>query len=593
MDQKGKKKVFSLRGFDFAHYKTTEAYARAIEALMKAAAEDAARATHGINHDPDSIFSFDDYPRVKAQMQKIISDLAKSMTAVISSGIKKEWLWACKKNDGFIASILDTSKISKSRLEKMQDRNLDALKAFQGRKVAGKNLSERIWKYAQQFKDQIEASLDVGIGEGKSARELAKELTQNLQDPNRLFRRVRNKRGNLSLSKAAKAFHPGQGVNRSSFKNAMRVARTEINMAYRESDHLRWQNLDFVLGFEVKRGMREKKYNCKLCDRLAGRYPKTFKFTGWHPQCLCYADPILDDFYSKERSDDRVARFKAALNGTEYKKYTSKDLITDFPEGFKEWVKENTPKQAGWASTPYFIQDNFKEGKLSEGLIYAPSPKPAKGIKTIDQVNDIQSRWDERNANYLYNLADSVKLEVQGYAEDIAKMFGATLTSINLKSKASILRKLRSAEVSHNAREVKDAVRTTIISDENAIEGIRDYFRRERQRGGIVQRVKIQAGDGFLGYTGTIVNIKCSNGILGEVQINTPKMIYAKESPEDAKRILGIDVWNRIRRETGLEGGLGHKYYEKYRLLSFEEQSSAIGLAIKRASEEYYSHFRE
>lgn len=372
MDQKGKKKVFSLRGFDFAHYKTTEAYARAIEALMKAAAEDVARSAHSINHNPDKGFSFDDYPRVKAQMQKIVSDLAKGMTAVINSGIKKEWLWACKKNDGFIASILDTSKISKSRLEKMQDRNLEALKAFQGRKVAGMNLSERIWKYTQQFRDQIEASLDVGIGEGKSARELAKELTQNLQDPNLLFRRVRNKRGNLSLSKAAKAFHPGQGINRSSFKNAMRVARTEINMAYRESDHLRWQNLDFVLGFEVKRGMREKKYNCNLCDRLAGRYPKTFKFTGWHPQCLCYADPILDDFYSKERSDDRIARFKAALNGTEYKKYTSKDLITDFPDNFKEWVSENAPKQAGWASTPYFIKDNFKDGKLSEGLIYAP-----------------------------------------------------------------------------------------------------------------------------------------------------------------------------------------------------------------------------
>lgn len=591
MAKRHKVKKFSFQSFNVAHYRTTEAYARAVERIMDAAMEEIALATHSIKPSSSKVFSFDDHPRAKAQMQKIISELAKNMTSVISSGSRKEWLFACKKNDEFIASILDTSKVSKVRLNKMQDQNLDALKTFQARKVAGMNLSERVWKYTKQFRDQIEVGLDVGLGEGRSAQQLSRDLRQNLQDPNRLFRRVRGKHGSLTLSKAAKAFHPGQGVYRSSYRNAMRLARSEVNMAYRESDHVRWQALDFIVGFEIKRSNREPRYKCKLCDRLAGRYPKTFKFKGWHPQCLCWADPIL-----KSRDDlnrDEAGDLRAALKGERYDKQASKNSVTDFPDNFKDWVSENAPKQAGWASTPYFIKDNFKDGKLSEGLIYAPSNNTAKRIKSLEQIADIQKRWDERNASRLYNLAEEVKLEVQGYAEDIAKMFGAIVTPINLKSKASILRKLRSSEASHNANEIKDAVRTTIISDENAIDEIRDYFRRDRQGGGVVQRIKIQAGDGFLGYTGTIVNIKCSNGILGEVQINTPKMIYAKEIPEDAKRILGIDVWNKIRRETGLEGGLGHKYYEKYRLLSFEEQSSAIGLAIKRASEEYYSHFRE
>ena len=72
-----------------------------------------------------------------------------------------------------------------------------------------------------------------------------------MNEPDRLYRRVRDKGGNLRLSKAAKMYHPGQGVYRSSAKNAQRLTRTEINMAYRESEYLRWQQLDFIVGIRV------------------------------------------------------------------------------------------------------------------------------------------------------------------------------------------------------------------------------------------------------------------------------------------------------------------------------------------------------
>ena len=337
MSKRRKTKVFSFQGFDLAHYKATEAYTRAVSALFDKATDDIANAASRENYNPDKPFSFDDYPKAKAQLQKTIKGLAGKMQAVIETASRKQWLFACQKNDEFIASIFDTTKLTKGQLKKYQDRNLDALQSFQQRKVGGMDLSERVWKYTQQYKEQIEAGLDVGLGEGRSAQQLSRDLRQNLKDPNRLFRRVRDKRGNLQLSKSAKAFHPGQGVYRSSYKNAMRLARSEINMSYRESDHLRWQQLDFVLGFEVRRSNREPKCNCELCERLVGRYPKWFKFKGWHPQCLCDTKPILEDFYSKERSDDRVARMRAALRGEEYKKYVSKGLIKDLPDNFKEW----------------------------------------------------------------------------------------------------------------------------------------------------------------------------------------------------------------------------------------------------------------
>lgn len=366
MAKRQKTKAFSIQGFDAEHYKTTDAYTRAVGNLFDRATNDIAAGLAKMNINPDKPFQFSDYPSAQATLKRAVNKLTKGMTAIIEQGSRKQWLFACKKNDEFVASIMDTSKLSKARLNKMQDRNLDSLNTFQQRKVDGMNLSQRVWKYTEQFKAQIEAGLDVGLGEGRSAQELSRDLRQNLKEPNRLFRRIRDKRGNLQLSKNAQAFHPGQGVYRSSYKNAMRLTRSEVNMAYREADWLRWQQLDFVIGFEVHRTNHEPQCNCSLCERLKGRYPKTFKFKGWHPQCMCYVTPILttdEEFDAQELSD-----LKAALYGTERKQLATKQPEFDGMKALEEWAKENQDAQANWGSTPYFIKDNFVDGSLSNGM---------------------------------------------------------------------------------------------------------------------------------------------------------------------------------------------------------------------------------
>lgn len=402
---------FSIQGFDLNHYRTTEQYAAAVQALFDRATLAIARSAASRNIDPDKPFSFDDYPEVKAELQKVVGQLASQLQTTIETGSKKQWLFACDKNDGFLDSIMDTSKLSKARLSKMQDRNLDALSTFQGRKVGGMDLSQRVWRYVGQFKEQLESALDVGLGEGRSAQELARDVKKNLREPDRLFRRVRDKRGNLVLSKAARAYHPGQGVYRSSVKNAQRLTRSEINMAYRESDFLRWQQLDFVVGFEIHRSNHEPLCKCKMCDRLQGRYPKTFKFKGWHPQCMCYAVPILMD--EETFDENELGDLKAALHGTEYKKKQSRNLVTDVPDGFKEWVEENKEASAGWSSTPYFIQDNFVDGDLSKGLkIALPTLEPdAPDTPTIPLFKATTPQ--ELKDYILANIADDCALEIK------------------------------------------------------------------------------------------------------------------------------------------------------------------------------------
>ncbi len=177
--------------------------------------------------------------------------------------------------------------------------------------------------------------------------------------------------------------------------------------------------------------------------------------------------------------------------------------------------------------------------------------------------------------------------EVQDIAEKIAAEYGAFCTPINFKSEVSIRRKVLSerqeqASPVFSPDKLKDTVRTTIVAEPDHIEDILAHL--EEQAGFLRRKDQRTA----LGYTGHIVNLKTSGGVIAEIQVNTARMIYAKESPEVAQSVLGVKLWNRIRRETGLKGGLGHKFYEAYRVL---DPNSAEAQEILKKSREYYSHF--
>ena len=375
MPNEREKIILQLKGFDAAHYRRTELYARQIDRLCREASDEyASLAGTLFQPDTNKPFSFDDYPKTKKAASRIANDLARQIEGVVIRGTEAEWNAACDKNDAFLNSILKTSRLTPEEAEQYKARNLEALQGFQQRKVEGLGLSQRVWKYVGEVKDTIELGIDVGLGEGRSAAELSRDLRQCLQQPDKLFRRVRDKYGNLQLSKAAKLYHPGQGVYRSSAKNAQRLTRTEINMAYREAELLRWQQLDFVVGFRVQLSnnhtVLDSKGNPKplkdICDELAGDYPKTFRFLGWHPQCRCLITPILSDY--DEYKKDRGNRLKAIVRGEAYKSMPSRRQVTAMPENFTRYIESISERAQGWKSQPYYIRDNFKGGRIEGGL---------------------------------------------------------------------------------------------------------------------------------------------------------------------------------------------------------------------------------
>lgn len=364
-----------VRGIDKDHYKRTDRYARQVRELYdEAAREYASLAGTIFEPDPSKPFSFADYPRTQKKAAAIASELTANVEKVIEAGARSEWLAATYRADEYLGTIINRSKLTPDEIKQYEDRNLEGLAAFQGRKVQGLSLSDRVWKVTNQFTGQMELAIDVSLGEGKSAAELSRDVRGLLDQPNRLFRRVRDKYGNLRLSKAAAAYHPGRGVYRSSYQNAMRLARTEINMAYKTADWERWQREEFVVGIRIglsnNHTIKDRKGEevplTDICDELAGDYPKTFKFVGWHPNCRCVITPILKD--PKEMQADRRARLRAIMNEEEYNAQPSANEITDVPQGFKRHIEAIAQRSKGWKSQPFYIRDNFKGGTISGGL---------------------------------------------------------------------------------------------------------------------------------------------------------------------------------------------------------------------------------
>lgn len=397
--------IVRLRGFDAKHYARTNRYARQVERLYNTACDEIAAAAGRITIPEDGVFSFDDFPATRKQAQGILSRLAKKVEAVIETGTRTEWQAACDKSDTFLSSILRTSRLTPEEAKQYQARNLEALQAFQQRKAGGLGLSQRVWKYTEEFKTALELGIDVAVGEGRSAQQLSRDLRQYLQAPDKLFRRVRDKGGNLRLSKAASMYHPGRGVYRSSAKNAERLARTEVNMAYREAEYLRWQQLDFVVGFRVMLSNNHTTTDSKgkkvpltdICDELAGDYPKTFKFLGWHPQCRCLVVPIMSDY--DEYNKDRANRLKAIVRGQTYKSLPSRRTVRDVPAAFRSHIEAIADRSKGWKSMPYYIRDNFKKGVISGGLL-PTIPQKAQMPGTTAKPPQPCTEFDSEIANY-------------------------------------------------------------------------------------------------------------------------------------------------------------------------------------------------
>ena len=319
---------------------------------------------------------------VDRELDKLQSLLLTNLTAFNINAWKRSEM----KNEDFISEYIKGMAIDSVRKQGMFATNKDALsqlrKGFDSR---GNNLSPMVWNLADQTKIQLEYYLQTGLSVGRSSSRIGQDLRQILNEPDKRFRRVKDKEGKLVMSQPMKNYHPGQGIYRSSKMNALRLTATSTNMSYRTADYERWSKQDFILGIEIHRSANNRG-PCKICDAMVGRYPKTFKFTGFHPFCICFATPITME-------PDSFANF--LLNDT----VAQEQVITDIPKTAKDFVDENKNR----VQSAFWYKDNFsEEGDLQRERTPQPTTPEVikvsrtKRIKTNAEKNDIQKRWDDR-----------------------------------------------------------------------------------------------------------------------------------------------------------------------------------------------------
>lgn len=371
------KQVFNPKADTLARIKRTDAYAEKVRLLFA----QTVNAILALNKtmpqlDEGVMFSFDgESLKKQKEVEVLLRRLHSAATLAIKNGVRVEWDIANHECDRLVSSVFGKKILESPMFSAWVQRNEAARDAFIDRTEKGMNLSDRVWKSVQQLRDEMEIAMTVSIGEGESASSMSRKVRQYLNDPDLMFRRFRYKKdedenGNPIWGRKWKKrvkdevtgkyrwidydrddYETGRGVYKSSAKNAMRVARTETNMAYRRADHERWEQLDFVLGQRVQLSKNHPKKD--ICDKLQGDYPKDFVFDGWHPQCFCFVTPILMD-------EEEMARVNEAfLKGEKY--IPKGKRITDYPQNFKDWVTDHAEDIAmarSRGTEPYFIRNN-------------------------------------------------------------------------------------------------------------------------------------------------------------------------------------------------------------------------------------------
>ena len=364
-------------------------------------------------------------PTEKDRVQALLDAYNNAVLSLIKQGITKAVLFSTNTQQKALSAF---TRFEGKEVDAWRKETARAFIESRMKRDHGLNLSDRVWNYTQQTKSEFEVAvsqvLENGIGKGISAESLGRQVRQYLNNPDMMYRRyhrkqlmsdgtkkdivewrrrVIDKEGKVRFIKKDLA-KVGTGVYRSARQNALRLTITETNMAYNYSNCKRWESEPFVLGIRIRLSANHPEED--ICDELAGDYPKTFMWRGWHPRCMCSVSPILMD-----RKSDEWKKLRK-MPKEEYEAYQSPNLVKNVPSAFSEWCERNKKKLKVARDNdklPYFVKDNQKVvGDLlgwNEKQIVKPissrekilaAAKARHKARTDKQINDILTRWDER-----------------------------------------------------------------------------------------------------------------------------------------------------------------------------------------------------
>lgn len=418
----------------------------------------------------DALFNFDNFPQLKARLNDIFNDYYQNSLLCYKSGITDGVALAYNHDEMVIGGY---SVLTDKAIRVARDTAAATFISNRLKTKNGLNLAQIIWNYCQQTKSEFEMAMSNtiadGIKKGSSAEEVGKSIRKYLNDPDMMYRRYHTikvqkngkkkdvvtwRRRRIIDGKVRFVEEPlekvGMGVYRSARKNALRVARTEINSAYHKARNERWQKEPFVIGQYIHVSPQHNIDD--ICNDLEGRYPKDYVWISWHAQCICTSDPITI------QGEEKKEFYKRLMAGEDMSNYVSPFAVLTMPEKYNQYIKDNSEAivKAGMrGKLAWHLQDNTKywayllspsdrkklglKAVSSKELILAKA-KERHALRTKEQIDKIQSRWDKHRRDYynglVHNLLGS-KSVTDIKSQDLFERYYAIRYAIKDKKSAS------------------------------------------------------------------------------------------------------------------------------------------------------------
>lgn len=418
----------------------------------------------------DALFNFDNFPQLKARLNDIFNDYYQNSLLCYKSGITDGVALAYNHDELVIGGY---SVLTDKAIRVARDTAAVAFISNRLKTKNGLNLAQIVWNYCQQTKSEFEIAMSNtiadGIKKGSSAEEIGKSIRKFLNNPDMMYRRYHTikvqkngkkkdvvtwRRRRIIDGKVRFVEEPlekvGMGVYRSARKNALRVARTEINAAYHKARNERWQNEPFVIGQYIHVSPQHNIDD--ICNDLEGRYPKDYVWISWHPQCICTSDPITI------QGEEKKEFYKRLMAGEDMSNYVGRFAVKDVPDYYKQYIKDNSEAivKAGMrGKLAWHLQDNTKywahllspsdrkklglKAVSSKELILAKA-KERHALRTKEQIDKIQSRWDKHRRDYYNDLVHNLlgsKSVTDIKSQDLFERYYAIRYAIKDKKSAS------------------------------------------------------------------------------------------------------------------------------------------------------------
>lgn len=417
----------------------------------------------------DALFNFDNFPQLKARLNDIFNDYYQNSLLCYKSGITDGVALAYNHDEMVIGGY---SVLTDKAIRVARDTAAVTFISNRLKTKNGLNLAQIVWNYCQQTKSEFEMAMSNtiadGIKEGSSAEEIGKSIRKYLNDPNMMYRRYHTikvqkngkkkdvvtwRRRRIIDGKVRFVEEPlekvGMGVYRSARKNALRVARTEINAAYHKARNERWQNEPFVIGQYIHVSPQHNIDD--ICNDLEGRYPKDFDWQSWHSNCMCTSDPITI------QGEEKKEFYKRLMAGEDMSNYVGRFAVKDVPDYYKQYIKDHSEaiiKSYKKGNLAWHLQDNKKywvnllsAAERKEIGLKAVSSKEAiiKAAEIRHAKRDakaIQKAWIYRRMTMYEDKMDKLRYKLT-YSKDIlsgalAKRYEAVYKAVQSQDSWSI-----------------------------------------------------------------------------------------------------------------------------------------------------------